>query len=101
MHLYAARQADEKQPADNAPSRGAAASDHKQHPSAPQQTVAHKGVAPGSFMDLLLRSTDKTTSKGLTDYEIANQVTHPAEFGSHPYITFCKRMPHAPMQEKS
>ena len=98
MHTCAVRQAGEAQPADNAPSRGAAASDKDQHPFAPQQTVAHKGVAPGSFMDLLLRSTDKTTSKGLTDYEIANQVAHPSDFRSHPQGSVW-RMPHAPVQD--
>lgn len=78
MRACAVRQAGEAQPAGIALSRGVATSNNNQHLSAQQQTVAHKGVAPGSFMDLLLRSTDKTTGKGLTDYEIANQVVHPA-----------------------
>ena len=36
-----------------------------------------QGVAPGSFLDLLLRTVDKTTSRGLTDHEIANQAPRP------------------------
>ena len=34
-----------------------------------------RGVQPGSFIDLLMRAKDKTTGKGFTDMEIANQVS--------------------------
>ena len=74
----AGRQADEARPAGKASSHGAAASATSQ-PLTPQQVIARRGVAPGSFIDLLLRSTDRTTGKGLTDYEIANQVAHRAQ----------------------
>ena len=33
-----------------------------------------KGVAPGSFLDLLMRAKDRTTGRGFTDLELANQV---------------------------
>ena len=33
-----------------------------------------RGVQPGSFIDLLMRAKDKTTGRGFTDMEIANQV---------------------------
>ena len=36
-----------------------------------------RGVQPGSFIDLLMRAKDKTTGKGFTDMEIANQVSSP------------------------
>ncbi len=42
-------------------------------PQAAPKAGPAKGVAPGSFLDLLLRTVDKTTSRGLTDHEIANQ----------------------------
>ena len=32
-----------------------------------------RGVAPGSFLDLLARASDRTTGRGFTDMEIANQ----------------------------
>ena len=41
-----------------------------------------KGVAPGSFIDLLMRSKDRTTGQGFTDLEIANQV-EPALLSSY------------------
>ncbi len=34
-------------------------------------------VAPGSFLDLLLRTVDRTSSRGLTNHEIANQAPRP------------------------
>ena len=34
-----------------------------------------KGVAPGSFLDLLMRTKDRTTGRGFTDVELAAQVT--------------------------
>ena len=33
-----------------------------------------KGVAPGSFLDLLMRTKDRTTGRGFTDVELASQV---------------------------
>ena len=42
--------------------------------------VAHKdagfraGVAPGSFVDLLVRGADRTTGRAFTDSQIASQV---------------------------
>lgn len=33
-------------------------------------------MQPGSFIDLLMRAKDKTTGRGFTDMEIANQVIH-------------------------
>ena len=36
-----------------------------------------RGVQPGSFIDLLMRAKDKTTGRGFTDMEIANQVCAP------------------------
>ncbi|KAK9827982.1 hypothetical protein WJX81_005128 [Elliptochloris bilobata] len=33
-----------------------------------------RGVAPGSFLDLLMRAADRTTGRGFTDLEVANQV---------------------------
>jgi hypothetical protein len=35
-------------------------------------------VQPGSFIDLLMRAKDKTTGRGFTDMEIANQVIYTA-----------------------
>ena len=32
-----------------------------------------KGVAPGSFLDLLMRTKDRTTGRGFTDVELAAQ----------------------------
>ena len=40
--------------------------------------TARSGVAPGSFLDLLMRASDRTTGRGFTDMEIANQVPAPA-----------------------
>ncbi len=37
-------------------------------------TQTRQVVQPGSFLDLLLRTTDRTTGLGLTDREMANQV---------------------------
>ena len=33
-------------------------------------------MQPGSFIDLLMRAKDKTTGRGFTDMEIANQVIY-------------------------
>lgn len=33
-----------------------------------------KGVAPGSFLDLLMHGKDRTTGEGFTDLALANQV---------------------------
>lgn len=35
-----------------------------------------RGVLPGSFLDLMMQATDKTTGKSFSDFEIANQVCH-------------------------
>ena len=35
-------------------------------------------MQPGSFIDLLMRAKDKTTGRGFTDMEIANQVIYTA-----------------------
>jgi len=32
-----------------------------------------RGIAPGSFLDLVMRARDRTTGRGFTDLEIANQ----------------------------
>lgn len=32
-----------------------------------------KGVAPGSFLDLIMSAKDRTTGKAFTDLELANQ----------------------------
>lgn len=37
-----------------------------------------RGVLPGSFLDLMMQATDKTTGKSFSDFEIANQVCHRA-----------------------
>ena len=42
-------------------------------PGEPKEGTARRGVAPGSFLDLLMRATDRTTGRGFTDMEIANQ----------------------------
>lgn len=42
------------------------------------------GVAPGSFLDLLMRGSDRTTGRGFTDMEIANQVPAPSFSGLGP-----------------
>lgn len=42
-------------------------------PGEPKEGTARRGVAPGSFLDLLMRATDRTTGRGFTDTEIANQ----------------------------
>lgn len=50
-----------------------------------------KGVAAGSFLDLLMRATDKTTGAGFSDIEIANQAFTMLLAGfaspSHPTLT--------------
>jgi len=46
-----------------------------------------RGIAPGSFLDLVMRARDRTTGHGFTDLEIANQARHllvrplPGRFG--------------------
>ena len=42
-------------------------------PGGPKGGTARRGVAPGSFLDLLMRATNRTTGRGFTDTEIANQ----------------------------
>ena len=42
-------------------------------PGGAKEGTARRGVAPGSFLDLLMRATDRTTGRGFTDTEIANQ----------------------------
>ena len=42
-------------------------------PEGATEGTARRGVAPGSFLDLLMRATDRTTDRGFTDTEIANQ----------------------------
>lgn len=42
-------------------------------PKGVKEGTARRGVAPGSFLDLLMRATDRTTGRGFTDTEIANQ----------------------------
>ena len=58
------------------PSNGHAAPDAAAQggPKAGKEGTARRGVAPGSFLDLLMRATDRTTGRGFTDLEIANQV---------------------------
>ena len=38
-----------------------------------EATGERRGVAPGSFVDLLVNATDKTTGTSLTDLERTNQ----------------------------
>ena len=49
-----------------------------------------RGVAPGSFLDLLMRAKDRTTGRGFTDVELAAQVApEPAcTPGRSPYTRF-------------
>ena len=46
-----------------------AAKDGSGQPSA----TPRRGVLPGSFLDLMMQATDKTTGKCFSDFEIANQ----------------------------
>jgi hypothetical protein len=39
-----------------------------------ENTGERRGVAPGSFVDLLVNATDKATGTSLTDLERTNQV---------------------------
>ena len=57
------------------PANGHAAPDAavERGPKAGKGGDARRGVAPGSFLDLLMRATDRTTGRGFTDLEIANQ----------------------------
>ena len=53
-----------------------------------------KGVAPGSFLDLLMRAKDRTTGAGFTDLELANQVRFNAvrdqeKSGASPWASPC------------
>ena len=43
-------------------------------PSISEVTGERRGVAPGSFVDLLVNATDKATGTSLTDLERTNQV---------------------------
>ncbi len=43
---------------------------------APRGPPPRRGVLPGSFLDLMMQATDKTTGKSFSDFEIANQVCH-------------------------
>ena len=57
------------------PANGHAASDAAAEggPKGAKGGTARRGVAPGSFLDLLMHATDRTTGRGFTDLEIANQ----------------------------
>ena len=40
-----------------------------------------RGVLPGSFLDLMMQATDKTTGNRFSDFEIANQACHSCRVG--------------------
>ena len=45
----------------------------KTRPSFADTTGERRGVAPGSFVDLLVNATDKATGESLSDLERTNQ----------------------------
>ena len=58
----------------------------KTRPSFADTTGERRGVAPGSFVDLLVNATDKATGESLSDLERTNQAFVMVMSGDYPPI---------------